>query len=106
MRIEDLEALVERQRQERALEAGYVTSRDARGNVTFHRQPSIQERIYTAVQDAGGGVTRADIARAVGLKKTPHLIALIEGMVTDGLLHRVQDYWRNGVVMYRYEVKK
>lgn len=102
MRIEELERLVAAQQAGQG--NSHHTSRDSQGNVTFHRQPTPQERVYNAVLEAGRAVTRGDIAKALGLRKTPWLNGVIEGLVADGYLTRTHGTWKNGVVMYLYEV--
>lgn len=47
-------------------------------------------------------LTRRDIAKALDRAKTPHLIALIESMVTDGFLTCRSDTMPNGVIVYKY----
>lgn len=86
MRIDELERLAAAERAGQG--QGYNTSHDHSDNVTFHRPPTPQERVYNAILLSGGGVTRGDIARALGLRKTPWLIAHIDAMVADGYLRR------------------
>ena len=62
----------------------------------------IRRDIYSAVIKANRPMTRAEIAKAVGRKKTTWLTERIEACVADGLLTRSQSYWKNGVVMYFY----
>ena len=83
----------------------HETSRNHSGHVTFHRPATMREKVYDVVQ-AAGALTRSDIAGALGLKKTPWLTAIIEGLVSEGYLIRKHDTWKNGCLMYRYEVKR
>lgn len=74
------------------LDAG-ATYRDSLGHVTSREAslstPSTLERIYITVRDANGAwLTRAEIATAVGLKKSPYLHGLIEQLVADGWIER------------------
>lgn len=46
--------------------------------------------------------TRLQIARTLGRAKTPHLVALIEGMVADGLLVCRTDTMPNGIMCFYY----
>lgn len=85
--------------------SGHVTSRDYSGHVTFYRPPTPQEKVYDVVAEAGRAVTRGDIAKALGWKKTPWLTGIIEGLVSDGYLSRTHHVWKNGCLMYRYEVR-
>lgn len=62
--------------------------------------------ILEAVASARSGLTRAQIARAIGRRKTPHLIELIDQMVVDGLLWREVITLHNGVQGYRYHVRR
>mgnify|MGYP001310787093 CR=1 FL=1 len=88
---------------------GYVTSQDQSGNVTYQDAPSfpptLEQRIWQLCHDAPRGwMTRADIARALGLKKTPWLMTKIEGLVRDGYLVRYQGTWKNGAAQFWYGV--
>lgn len=86
------------------------TSRNQGDHDTSHQPPlapaHIRTRIYNAVVKANGVVSRADIAKALGVKKTPWLLQSIEGLVSDGYLTRTQTIRANGVVMFWYEVKR
>lgn len=62
----------------------------------------IRRDIYKKVVEAGRAVTRAEIAKAVGKKKTTWLNDRIEDLHRDGFLRRECSYWKNGVVMYYY----
>jgi hypothetical protein len=66
----------------------------------------IQLRILHTVENAGGWVSRADIARLLGLKKTPWLVMNLEALVTAGYLHRDQVIRPCGMMMYYYEVAR
>lgn len=85
----------------------YVTSQDQYGHVTSRypslHQKSIREKIFDAVIKSGGLVSRSEIAKALGIKKTPWLHNHIEVLVTDGYLIKHQALWKNGVAMYYYE---
>lgn len=89
-------------------EGQHDTSRDSRGNVTSHLFPSfvvdVKREILTAVYNYGGAVTRAQIAKMTGRKKTPWLHEHIEDLVRDGYLRREQGIWKNGCLMYWYEL--
>lgn len=104
MRIEELERLAAAHRAGQGRR--HDTSRDYRGNVTFHRPPTPQERIYNTILASGRAVTRGEIARLLGLRKTPWLTAQIEGLVADSYVLRTHGTWKNGTVMYLYEVKQ
>lgn len=92
-----------------ALTDGYAPSRYQNGHVTSHTAPlgtpDVRTRIYDAVIRAGGACSRADIARALGLKKTPWLLDHIERLAADGYLRRLPGAWRNGCLMYWYEAR-
>lgn len=86
------------------------TSRDQNGHKTFSNLPSlpetIQQRIYKVVVIANGAVSRADIAKALGLKKTPWFLSALEQLCQDGCLTRSHIIRPNGSVMFYYEVKR
>ena len=85
------------------------TSQNHNGHDTSHVPPlapaHIRSRIYRVVLDATEAVSRAQIAKALKIKKTPWLLQAIEGLVSDGYLTRSQSIRPNGVVMYWYKVK-
>lgn len=85
----------------------HVTLRDSGGNATSHQITSftvdVKREILEAVYNAGGTVTRAQIAKATGRKKTPWLHSHIEELVELGYLVRSHGVWKNGCVMYWYE---
>ncbi len=84
-----------------------ITSRDPSGHVTSRypslHQKSIREKIFDVVIKSGGVVSRSEIAKALGIKKTPWLHNNIETLVSDGHLIKHQSLWKNGVAMYYYE---
>lgn len=88
-------------------ESLHVTLHDSGGNATSHQIPSftvdIKREILEAVYNAGGVVTRGQIAKATGRKKTPWLHDHIEELVQMGFLVRHHGVWRNGCLMYWYE---
>lgn len=79
-------------------------SRDGHHHVTFPREPSLDERIYTVVWRSGGAVSRADIAKGVGKTKASWLNAKIEGLVEAGKLVRRVGVHTNGYPKFFYEV--
>lgn len=83
----------------------FAPSCDGQRHVTFPRKPSLEERIYTAVQ-RGGLVSRAEIASALKLVKASWLNQRIEQMVSEGRLQRHNGRHINGFVKYLYEVAK
>lgn len=87
---------------------GYSTSQNHNSLKTLQHAPlapeHIRDRIYKVVGASERAVSRAEIAKALGLKKTPWLNAAIEGLVTDGYLTREHIIRSNGVVMYYYGI--
>lgn len=66
----------------------------------------IRERIYRTVKDANGAaVPRSEIARRLGLKKSPWLNQSIEGLVRDGYLVKTEVTYRTGAPMFVYELR-
>lgn len=47
-------------------------------------------------------LSRLEIAKALGLTKSPHLRALIQEMVSDGMLIEETGVMPNGVIIYKY----
>jgi hypothetical protein len=92
------------------LNGGNVTLRDQNGNVTSHDLlPSPRDfdrEIYVFVATSGRAVSRSEIAKALGLKKTPWLFHKINFLVEHGFLTVKHGVWKNGSLMYLYEVKR
>lgn len=59
----------------------------------------IMEQLYTSERP----MSRLEIFRSIGRAKSPHLIALLEQMVSDGLITRFSIQRSNGVPIYFYE---
>jgi len=93
-----------------ALAGGNGTSYDANGNVTSHKLPSFvrdyEREIYLFVATSGRAVSRAEISKALGLKKTRWLFDKIDRLVEHGYLTSSHGMWKNGVLMYFYEVNQ
>lgn len=66
----------------------------------WHNRADTLAQIEWAVRM--GCQTRLEIARAISRKKTPHLIGLIEELVSEGIIHRHHTTANNGVLMYYY----
>ena len=58
--------------------------------------------IVMVVGAADRPVTRLEIARRVGQRKTPWLISIIEGLVIEGAIQRTASTMPNGVIVYLY----
>lgn len=84
-------------------ESSYGPSRDGNRHVTFAREPSLEERIYTIVW-RGELVSRADIAKGLSLVKATWLNDRIEKMVARGQLVRHVGTHTNGFQKFFYEV--
>ena len=52
------------------------------------------------------GLTRTQIAEALGRTKTPHLIKLIEELVDEGFIYKEVKVFNNGVEGYLYHLAK
>jgi hypothetical protein len=48
--------------------------------------------------------SRSQIAKSLGLKKTPYITTHIESLVSSGNLIKVEGRWTNGCVMYFYQL--
>jgi DNA-binding transcriptional regulator PaaX len=77
----------------------HVTARELRLT-----EPSLEERIYIFVRDAGVWVSRAQIAKGIGLKKTPYVNQAIERLVSDGWIERASGTFTNRALMYWYRL--
>jgi len=100
----ELEAIVQRE------QGGFADKgrTQARG-VPYQPPPlkrDIQRTIYNAVWNAGGEVSRRQIAEAIGIKKTTWLEAHIERLVQDCHLVRIEKPYRPGMMMYFYQVQQ
>lgn len=101
-KIADLERLV-------AIEqgTGSSTSQHQSDSTTFQppsHKMDIRRDIYTAVMMSGCLVSRAEIAKLLGLKKTPWLVAAIEELVNAGYLLKYIQERRNQLPIYFYTV--
>lgn len=63
-----------------------------------------ERKILKALEINARPMTRGEIAKSIGLKSTPYLIGLIEGLVQRQVLSRSHGTWKNGCLMYLYEV--
>lgn len=86
----------------------HVTARDENRHVTARdlppAPPTIEQRIYNYVWESSGGVSRREIARALGLSSTGWLNGKIDGLVSAGYLRRVEYFYRHNMPSFRYEV--
>lgn len=80
------------------------SSREDSLHVKFSREASLGERIYRIVWQSGGAVSRADIAKALGVRKSSWLNGHIESLVNRGYLTRTHRLQPNGVVKYLYTI--
>ena len=90
---------------------GIDTSPYQNGNDTYQypslTNPSIRARIYDVLVRAdGSALPRSEIAKRLGLKQTPWLIMAIESLVNDGYLNKYRTVYKNGALMFAYEVKR
>jgi hypothetical protein len=69
-------------------------------------QPTIQSRVMDAIQQGGALMTRRQIADALGLRKTPWLVGVIEQLVSAGYLVKIEARTPQGVIMWIYEVRR
>ncbi|MDQ7028026.1 MAG: hypothetical protein Q9P44_20990 [Anaerolineae bacterium] len=71
-----------------------------------HRsRDTARQLILQVLANADSGLTRTQIAEALGRSKTPHLIDLIEELVDEGYLTRRVKLFGNGVEGYIYRLK-
>lgn len=93
-----------------ALDDGNDTYRYQNGINTSHKKlpvtRDLNREIYLYVSENGGGVTRLEICKHLKLQKSPWLIAKIDALVSDGFLTRRNETYRNGFVVYLYEVNQ
>lgn len=87
---------------------GVDTSRNRAGIDTFRPPPAprdVRRDIYNAVYSAGEVVSRATIAKALSLKKTPWLCQHIERLVDEGYLVKIVGAAPNGIAsMFFYSI--
>jgi hypothetical protein len=82
----------------------YPDSADTSQHVVW-LQPTIYSRIMDAIE-RGGALTRLQVARALGLKKTPWLVDRIERLAAEGHIAKIEARTPQGVIMWVYEVRK
>lgn len=69
----------------------------------FHQPRDVTMRaILTFVREGQFVYTRLEIARAVGLKKSPHVVDMIEELVNAGALQKKFTHRPNGSICYLY----
>ncbi len=84
-----------------------ATYRHPMGSATYQPPPlprDVRRDIYNAVYSAGRAVGRAEIAKALGVKKTPWLCQHIERLVDERFLVKIVGYAPTGATMYFYGV--
>lgn len=86
------------------------TSRESKGNDTSRQLPQFyrdyEKEIYLFVSTSDRAVTRQEICKELKLKKAPWLIDKIERLVEMGFLNRIHGTWRNGALVFFYEVNE
>jgi hypothetical protein len=65
-----------------------------------------EDLIVRVMESAIGALTRRQICRLIGRKKSPGLNKLIEQLVSNGILCKYTTRRPNGVDMYLYEIQK
>lgn len=71
-----------------------------------YSQQDLCNEVYKAVSESLEPMTRLDICKSIGRKKSPHIIAMIEHLVSSGFLSKgtIEDVqWGRGFV---YQVNK
>lgn len=88
----------------------HVTSQDANSHVTSRdvvlAPDPIRAIIWKFAALSGRAVSRAEIAKALGRKKSSWINPHIEGLVRDHWLERTQSQRPNGVVMFWYTARR
>lgn len=102
--IADLERIVE-------IEKGssHDTSRNHLGDETSRNLHGVQKKIYMYALEQSKcdkEVSRGQIAKKLGLKKTGWLHDQIDDLVAAKKLTRRNGTWKNGVLMYWYTVAR
>lgn len=69
---------------------------------TYQPRDVTLKAIRTFVMERGAACSRLEIARAVGLKKSPHVVDMIEELVELGALTRSHYLRANGAICYLY----
>lgn len=104
-KIADLERLVALAEQGR--DAGtYQHQSDTSTSQPPSPKADIRRDVYTAVIMSGTWVKRAEIAKLLGLKKSPWLIAAIEELVTAGYLIKHVEQRPNQLPITYYDVRR
>lgn len=88
----------------------HVTTRDSDSHVTSHdavlAPDPIRAVIWKFAALSGRAVSRAEIAKAIGRKKSSWITPHIEGLVKDRWLERTQTQRPNGVIMFWYTARR
>ncbi len=90
--------------------SSHTTSHYQNDSMRSHKLPppprDIRREIWLFVAGADGAVTRAQIAKHLGLKKTPWLNGVIEKLVDESYLLCYASTWKNGFPMYYYAINE
>lgn len=90
--------------------SGNETSHYRIDSIGSHKLPppprDVRREIWLFVYGSDRAVTRAEIAKQLGYKKTPWLNGIIERMVKDGFLVCYEARWKNGVPMFYYTINE
>jgi predicted transcriptional regulator len=70
-----------------------------------YRTPEETEfAIIWALRTAEAPMSRSDIAKSIGRRKTPHLIDIIEGLVERGVIVTSEGEMPNGMPIFYYSL--
>lgn len=69
-----------------------------------YNQQQLCDAIFAAVATASEPLSRLEIAQAIGLKKAPHIINMIEHLVAHGYFERSTGEKRKSLKMFVYRL--
>ena len=61
-----------------------------------------KRQIFDVIMEAEKPLSRREICEAIGLKKSPHITDIIEELVTERHVIKLQDMMPNGSIIYVY----
>jgi len=71
---------------------------------THYTQQELCDAIYSVVKEAKKPLSRLDIVRAIGRKKSPHIVNMIEHLTTSGYFIRRMEQTKFGTPVLVYEL--
>lgn len=73
-------------------------------SMSYRRIEDTRRLIVRECSQSDQPLSRAEICKALKRSKSPQMIALMEDLVADGILEKIQDIMPNGIAVYYYTI--